>query len=167
MEMMVVTAMMAILAIIIAPRLRDQVAKAQDARTIALLGSLRTISESYYAENQKKPYGEEDPILANTFDEVQNKDKLALNLLIPHLNIEGQKEFGSNGVWDPSDGYTVKIGGARDQQKSPVKYGGDIGYTFHAPEGVSADGISLWFIQKTLNPDSREYDTRGKKWIDY
>lgn len=166
-ELVIVIALIAILAVTLAPRLRDQVAKAQDTKALAILGSLRSLSESYYAENQVKPFGSSVPSIVNDFDSVQEDDKLGLNLLIPDLNLESLKQFEADGVWEAGDSYVVDIGGARGIIDGSTKYGGSIGYTFHAPAGSSADGIYLWFTQKTISPDGLEFDTKGRKWIEY
>ncbi len=166
-ELVVAIALIAILAVTLAPRLRDQVAKAQDTKALAILGSLRTLSESYYAENQVKPFGSSVPLKVNEFDSVQEEDKIGLDLLIPDLSLEGLKQFESEGVWEAGDSYVVDIGGARESTDGAIKYRGSIGYTFHAPSGSSGDGIFLWFTQKTISPDGLEFDTKGRKWIKY
>lgn len=78
------------------------------------------------------------------------------------------KVFGGSGSsWEPVDGYTAEIGGAREADEGEVKYSGEISYTFHAPAGASADGISLWFTKYTLSPDGLGFDTKGLRWIEY
>lgn len=57
-ELVVVIALIAILAVTLAPRLRNQIAKAKDTEAISALGALRTLSETYYADEQVVPYGE-------------------------------------------------------------------------------------------------------------
>lgn len=166
-ELVIVIALITILAVTLVPRLRVQVAKSKDTKVIVILGALRSLSESYYAENQVKPFGSSVPLTVNDFDVVQDDDKAGLDLLIPNLNLESLKQFETDGVWESGDSYVVDIGGSRESVDGTIKYGGNIGYTFHVPAGSSADGISLWFTQKTLSPDGLEYDTKGRKWIEY
>ena len=165
-ELIVVMALIAILATVLLPRIRDQISKGKDVRVISTLGALRTLSESYYAEFEKPPFGDELPREKNKFKEIQETDKPRLALLIPKLSIQGVKLFGANSNWKPGDGYTAPIGGAREESDGKVKYSGEIGYTFHAPAGTSADGISLWFTKYT-SPDGLEFDTKGLEWIEY
>ena len=54
-ELVVVIALIAILAVTLAPRLRDQIAKAKDSKAIGALGALRTASEIYFADNEVVP----------------------------------------------------------------------------------------------------------------
>ena len=166
-ELVVIIALIAILAVTLAPRLRDQMAKAKDTEAISALGALRTLSETYYADEQESPYGG-IPSSENNFSGVQSADISGLDLLIPNLNIQGMKVFGGSGSnWEPGDGYTAETGGARKSKNGEVKYSREISYTFHAPLGSSADGISLWFTQKTLSPDGLGFDTKGIEWIEY
>lgn len=165
-ELVVVIALIAILAVTLAPRLRDQMAKAKDTEAISALGALRTLSETYYTDEQVAPYGG-IPSGENDFSEVQSGDISGLDLLIPNLNIQGMKVFGGGSNWEPGDGYTAPIGGSRETIDGEVKYSGEIGYTFHAPADTSADGISLWFTKYTLSPDGLGFDTKGHEWIEY
>ena len=166
-ELVVVIALIAILAVVLAPKLRYQRAKAEDANAIAVLGAMRTSSITYYADNGVKPYGLIPPVTVNDFQDVQEDDKAGLDLLIPQQSRDAMKMFGGDGSWEPGDEYTLKIGGSRESAIGDVFLEGRIGFTFSAPAGASADGVSLWFTQKTVSPVNYEFDTKRNRWIEY
>ncbi len=158
-ELVGVIALLAILAVILAPRLRDQVAKSRDAKAIAVLGALRGASEAYHADSGEIT-SSSVPITLNTFNVVQDDDKSGLDRLKSSLNQEARSMFGAGG-------YSVEIGGVRESSDGAVSYGERIGYTFHATVGSTADGISLWFIERAIGTNDGRYDTKGNRWVEY
>ena len=158
-ELVVVVALLGILAIVFAPRLRDNLAKAKDAKVISLLGALREASEAYYADTGTYPYGNGVPSVVNDFNAVNNPDKPGLNLIMSGLNNEAKRMFGS--------GYTVDVGGVRESKDGSISYKEKIGYTFHAPVGATADGIMVWFTERAIGTTDGRYDTKGARWTSY
>lgn len=158
-ELVVVVALLGILAVVLAPRLRDQVAKSRDAKAIGVLGALRGISEAYHADSGRI-ISESIPINVNNFNEVQDSDKLGLNILKDGLNQEAKSMF------DEGE-YVVGIGGVRESDHGAVIYGGKVGYSFYAPAGSTADGINLWFIERAIGTTDGRYDTKGIRWTSY
>lgn len=158
-ELVVVIALLAILAVVMAPRLRDQIAKSRDAQAIALLGALRGASEAYHVGTGKIVVGSV-PNSLNNFNSVQDDDKSALDTLKTGLNEGARMMF-------ETAGYSVEIGGVRESSKGSVSYGERIGYTFHAPTGSTADGISMWFTERAIGTADGRYDTKGNRWVEY
>lgn len=161
-ELVVVIALLAILAVVLAPRLRDQVAKAGDSKAIALLGALRGASESYYAGNGKTPSKSipSNPNDFNSIDDINDDDRAGIDILKEGLNNESKGMFVDSG-------YTVKVGGVRESEEGGISYSEEIGFTFHAPAGATADGISLWFTERAMGTEDGRHDTKGKRWIEY
>ncbi len=157
-ELAVVVALLGILAIVFAPRLRENIAKAKDAKIISLLGAMRGSSEAYYSGKGELPFGT-TPIGVNNYNSVNASDKPGLDIVISSLNQEAKRMFTSS--------YTIDIGGTRESESGDISYGGEIGFTFHAPAGSVADGISLWFIERAIGTTASRYDTKGVRWTSY
>jgi len=158
-ELVVVVGLLGILAVVLAPRLRDQVAKGRDAKAIAVLGALRGASEAFYADSGQITSSSVSTI-TNNFNSVNTNDKTGLDILKNGLNNESRSMFGVGG-------YSVNIGGVRDSVEGTVSYGEEIGYSFHAPAGATADGIMVWFTERAIGTEDGKYDTKGRKWIEY
>lgn len=158
-ELVLVVALLGILAVVLAPRLKDQVAKSRDAKAISLLGALRGASEAYHADSGQITAGSV-PSTVNNLNSVNAADKAGLDILKSGLNEEARSMFGAGE-------YVVDIGGVRDSEKGAATYGEEIGYTFHAPAGATADGIMLWFTERAIGTADGRYDTKGRKWIEY
>lgn len=158
-ELIVVVALIGILSVVLAPRLRNQIAKSRDAKAIALLGALRGASEAYHADSGEIISGSV-PTSVNNFNVVQNDDKAGLDIIKAGLNQEAKSMFDDGG-------YTTDIGGAREVGDGVVTYGGEIGYTFHAPVGSTADGITVWFTERAMGTTDGRYDTKGARWTSY
>lgn len=159
-ELLVVVALIGILAVVLVPRLRDQIAKSNDAKAISVLGAMRGSSEAYYADAGNKPYGEILPVGVNNFNQINANDEVGLDLVISGLNQEATSMFRNGG-------YAVEIGGIREASEGSIFYGGEIGFTFHAPIGSTADGISIWFTERAIGTTDGRYDTKGNRWVEY
>lgn len=163
-ELVVVIALIAILAVTLAPRLRDQIAKAGDAKAIAVLGSLRTQSEVYFADNQ-------ETILTN-FSAATDGYSAAITELKDGL------DKSSNSLMDDVDdsiagiaaGAGVPVGGTRVNAGDDILYGGNATFTFIEPGTTSSDGISIWFgtVYNTAStPAAADNDTKDRPWASY
>ncbi len=168
-ELVVVIALIAILAVTLAPRLRDQIAKANDSKAIAILGTMRTQSEVYFAENEEVIYGSTG---------FSSTAATSLNELIGGLDASSQKLFnkaGANdGTWTAGEN-TVPIGGTKANAGETLRYGGDIGFQFSDPVGgtSSIDGVSLYFSiaagdsSNGVQGDALALDTKENGWASY
>ncbi len=151
-ELVVVIALIAILAVTLAPRLRDQIAKGRDSKAIAVLGSLRTAAEVYFADNGQVP---------------RDATGVGINGLISELDNSAQALVNQAPTADH-----VPIGGGRTAgSPNDVLYGGEISFTWTPATGVvgTADGISLWFESTADGGTNGAYasDTKGTNWSSY
>lgn len=158
-ELVVVVALISILAITLAPRFKNQIAKAKDSKAISVLSSLRSQSEMYYAGKEKAVY-----------QSGELSEGEALGILIQKLDLGGQKLFdkgsdgNKNGIWEATE-VDIPVGGHRiSAQSQLVVFNGYMGFTFENPEGTSGDGVEIWFKHF---PGVGDYDTVRKKWIEY
>lgn len=181
-ELVVVIALIAILAVTLAPKLRDQIAKAKDAKAIAVLGALRTNAQMFYAEREKTV------IEAHAYN--YNN---AFTYLVSDLDGDAQKLFGYGipaEVKTKIDGATtlatdalsievVGVGGTRQSANSDVLYGRTIGFAFVPSNGiltagVSPDGVSMILADSyavgngLITKGTAEIlDTKRKAWASY
>ena len=173
-ELVVVIALIAILAVTLAPRLRDQIAKAKDAKCIAVLGALRTNTQVFFAER------EQTVIAAHTTGEDD-----ALSFLIGELEPGTQKLFtawyddtvvySTAGLVTTDGGsHEIGIGGRRVGSAGDVVYGGYLGFDFSDADGLvaSPDGVSM--ILSVATPidaagvdATYTHDTKRKVWASY
>lgn len=155
-ELVVVIALIAILAVTLAPRLRDQIAKAGDAKAIAVLGSLRTQSEIYFADNQKT--------VVAAFPAATGDYSNAIKELKKGLDNSAQNLMDEVGT----DSAKVPIGGSRVTSTDGVTYGGNASYTFVESGTTSDDGISIWFgTVKNAKDTTVANDTKNNVWAEY
>ncbi len=149
-ELVVVIALIAILAVTLAPRLRDQIAKARDAKAIGALGAVRTASEIYFADNGAVPQvGSDVDDLTNV---VGNVDAKTLDLLTEGSNVVTAAKLPVGGGQEgtaTADGVVVY---AASGDTVDVNFG--------------TDGIELNFTTSTVGTDG-VYDTKGNKWASY
>ena len=156
-ELVVVIALIAILAVTLAPRLRLQIAKAKDAKAIAALGGLRTASEVYFAE-------ETTPISPNN-GAVAGDNTAITTLVSDHMDASTQSFFEGNSY--------VEVGGSYTTSPSGVfSYGKQIAYTFVSPSSsTSSDGIAIWLTNTVGNSSmtdaAGELDTKENYWASY
>jgi len=157
-ELVVVIALIAILAVTLAPRLRDQLAKARDSKAIALLGSLRTASEIYFAE-QGTPLGVNTAVVATAdLTELRKGLDNSAKTLLDESDV-------TNGV---------PIGGGRTAADPDIViYGGGVPFTFVSPNSITGDGVAIWFDQsnavagKVGSTSAVTQDTKGTNWSSY
>lgn len=158
-ELLVVIAIIGILATTLAPKLREQLAKAKDSKAIAVLGSARTVANIMFVEEIIK--GTEIKNGASTSGAitlVKIKDRLDANAKTVYA--------GSGG----NDATYLKIGGSKDENGNIVEYGNFSPLYYPMIEN---DSIELNFygvaIKKDSNPSIElgEYSMEGKKWLDY
>lgn len=157
-ELVVVIALIAILAVTLAPRLRDQLAKARDSKAIAVLGSLRTASEIYFAE--------EGQTVLNDPAGAAGTVATALTNLEAHLD-----NTATALIAEATAANSVPVGGVRVANGTEVAaYGGEISFSFD-PTGSAVgtnDGISLWFTENvTIGTTNYPEDTKGTNWSSY
>lgn len=158
-ELVVVIALIAILAVTLAPRLRDQIAKGKDSKAIALLGSLRTASEIYFAEEGQTIGNSADLkalVAADLTTLKKGLDTSAINLLDEAVTADH-----------------VPVGGGRtDNASDSVIYGGEVQFTFVSPTATTGDGIAIWFDSSTDKggkglDQQIDADTKGTNWTSY
>jgi len=155
-ELLVVIAIIGILATTLAPKLREQLAKAKDAKAFALLGSARTGAEIILV----------DKVVQDTTGEIT----------ISLKEIKNKLDNKSKDMIRDSDGI-IPIGGARNTSTSTVTYNPEIillstsdidtRKTFNSIDTtmtVADENINL-YLQSF---DSRKsYSTEGKLWTTY
>ncbi len=148
-ELVVVIALIAILAVTLAPRLRDQIAKANDAKAIAALGSLRTASEIYFSDNSKVPGGADK-------DDLSNLESYVDSSVVDLVN-EGGGGFTAT---------ALPIGGGRTAAQGSD---GDVYYSSDNTIGITfgTDNIELSFASQSSLTSASTYDTKGIAWASY
>ncbi len=158
-ELVVIAALIAILSVILVPRLKNEIAKAKDAKAISILSSIRSLSEIHYSNEEKAVYD----------SDLQTEDE-ALGFLVIKLEPNGQNLFdqgslgNSDGKWDTGE-VDIPIGGHKGSSETQlVIFNGYIGFTFVNPQGKSSNGVDLWFDPQV---GIGEYDTVGRKWVEY
>jgi len=171
-ELVVVIALIAILAVTLAPRLRDQIAKAKDSKAIALLGSLRTSAEVYFAETERTPLD-----ASGTLDAATNKAAFAAVALDLDSSAIKLLDNDGDGIVQ-ADENSVAVGGSKAAagRGGAVTYGGEVGFVFVDPsdytsELTSTDGITLALTVATTYTDigtaAQGFDTKGTAWTSY
>jgi len=140
-ELLVVIAIIGILATTLAPKLREQLAKAKDSVAISLLGAARTASGVLFTEK-----------LIETTSSVS----IVATDLEKKLDDKSQELFGS-------DGSAVPIGGTRDSDGGDVTYGGTIKMVVTSTSGAVNFGDTT---QGTTSP-AGTYSVENKVWKNY
>jgi len=145
-ELLVVIAIIGILATTLAPKLREQLAKAKDAKAIALLGAARTATQVILV----------DKLVIST----------GAGITITQDNIEDKLDAKTAELLNANS--TVEIGGARSGVDGAMTYGGVA--TIQSSGAAISGGISATDDEVELNlagPDSLPNSTEGKLWINY
>jgi len=145
-ELLVVIAIIGILATTLAPKLREQLAKAKDSKAASLLGASRTAAEVGLLEAAT---------IATTA--VPSVDWLDI-----HAKLDDNATNLLNSGTDPSDNdttATVVIGGHRSAAAGDVSYGGTMNMDLTTTSGAivfnsSSSGIGA-------------VSTENKNWADY
>ena len=152
-ELLVVIAIIGILATTLAPKLREQLAKAKDSKAIALLGAARTAGSVALVDKLVQTTGGAITIsLANITDKLDAKS----NDLI-------------------SDG-KIPVGGNKDGSDGTMNYGGDVtlqggsnnltyaNITSSSSITVDSDDFQLRIKEDTA---TKANSTEGKLWVNY
>ncbi len=170
-ELVVVIALIAILAVTLAPRLRDQIAKAKDSKAIAILGALRTSSEVFFAEKEET--------VLDFHSESSLVDNASMSYLIGELDTSAQSLFNQGDGVDVT--YTaaglatdlgeavlfeVPVGGVRTGADQDLSYGGYVRYSFSNSDRslTTTDGISIVMLGA---PATDTHDTKRNDWTSY
>jgi prepilin-type N-terminal cleavage/methylation domain-containing protein len=147
-ELLLVIAIIGILATTLAPKLREQLAKAKDSKAIAVLGSARTMANVILLEKMILD-STNGGVIVITTREVYNK-----------LDSKAQSIY-NNGT----DSNYLKIGGSKDENNENIKYGGLVGF--------NVSGSDLTIINDSIDFRFRAHDSgfprssEGKKWTEY
>lgn len=147
-ELLVVIAIIGILATTLAPKLREQLAKAKDSKAIAVLGSARTVADIILVEKMVLDSTSGGVIVITTQE------------LYDRLDSKAQSVY-NNGT----DSNYLKIGGSKDENNKNMKYGGFVGF--------NVSNSDLTIVDDSIDFRFRAYDTNfprsseGKKWTEY
>jgi len=166
-ELLIVIAIIGILATTLAPKLREQLAKAKDAKAIALLGASRTALELVLIEK----------IINDSIDSNGNVG-IKLSDIKSKLNDKSNKNFENEAY--------IAIGGSRETSKGEITYGGklifsknnanwaedtftsndDVVYYTDKTEGAdpSRQAENLYFALPIQSGGYKNFSTEGKNW---
>ena len=157
-ELVVVVAIILLLAATLAPKLRKEVAKAKDAKSVAALGSLRTAANIFYADREVAPSGLAGDSKLYLFDATATTSDYLERDLIAYLSENTTNAKDAN----------APIGAYRATSVSSLTYGGFVAYDY-----TSSDDIYV-FIQgagsaavDAASSMSENYDTKGNGWSSY
>ena len=158
-ELLVVIAIIGILATTLAPKLREQLAKAKDSKAIAVLGSARTVVNIMFVEE--------------TIKGTEIKNGVSTSGAITLVKIKDRLDANSKTVYADSGGNDatyLKIGGSKDKNGDVMEYGNFSPLYYPIIEN---DSIELNFFGFAMKKGSSspiklgEYSMEGKKWLDY
>lgn len=158
-ELLVVIAILGILATVLTPKLREQLAKAKDAKVVSFLGASRT---AYQVLSMEKMINNSNDSVVPTvkLSEIIDKLDTKASTLIDH-------------VW----GF-LRVGGSKEALTSELRYGG----TVHLMSGNTHDTKNIFYESQpqpideiiTLEPFSEythnnieKYSTEGIQWNKY
>ncbi|WP_293961675.1 type II secretion system protein [uncultured Fusobacterium sp.] len=156
-EILVVLGIIGLFTTFLTPKISYYLALGKETKAIATLNNLRTASEMYQLEK----------------GEALGKGKLDGNLTKD--DVEKLKDFISGGYKDltknlenNTNEILYEIGGSRGEAEEgkelgDIIYGGEVKFTFKAPEGETSDGVKIW-----ITPADKEgaYTMKGIKWGD-
>ncbi len=167
-ELLVVIGIIGILATTLSPKLREQLAKAKDAKVIAALGAGRTA------------------LNVMSFEKMANTDKN--NITITYDEFRDRLDKKSRKIFKEDDG-DIWVGGSRRDPKiypdSPIKYNVNLVLSHvykNDAQGNPFQGVgpfdkthplvidddeALVFLSPRGNPDKYIYSIEGKKWVNY
>ena len=148
-ELLVVIAIIGILATTLAPKLREQLAKAKDAKAVALLGAARTAGSVVLVDKM-----------------VQDTDgselKIKLSEIVTKLDSKTADMIDGNGL--------IEIGGSRADVDSNVVYGNKVelvastSTSIKANYTVAEDDLELNLHE---NGNTKILSTEGREWNSY
>jgi len=150
-ELLVVIAIIGILATTLAPKLREQLAKAKDSKAVAVLGAARTAGGVALI----------DAMVSNTGSAVTLKFN----------NITNKLDKKTNEMIDDTAG-TIPVGATRTDA-GVITYGGTVGLVATSSGAilkgtddvtVSSDGLELYLKTNVTNGVK---STEGKTWLSY
>jgi len=146
-ELLVVIAIIGILATTLAPKLREQLAKAKDSKAVAVLGAARTAVSVIVVDDMVSSTG--------------------TALTIKSTDIKAKLDKKSNDIL--SDGGTMAIGGSRETSRTgKLTYGGTVTLAVSSSAidttGVTfGDDDSINLYKDTTN----KWSTEGTEWTKY
>jgi prepilin-type N-terminal cleavage/methylation domain-containing protein len=155
-ELLVVIAIIGILATTLAPKLREQLAKAKDSKAIAVLGAGRTAAGVALVDAMVNTTGSS---ISLTFGDITSK-----------LDTKSTELINASG--------DISVGGIRPAG-GELKYGGTVAIyqdttklsTSSTAISVNGDDIQLVLKTTAINGGgtaaSTDESTEGKKWLDY
>ena len=141
-ELLVVIAIIGILATTLAPKLREQLAKAKDAKAIALLGASRTAAGVAFTDKMVSSTG------AVTVDYVDVAAK---------LDPKSAAMLGTVAAADVS--VNVAIGGSRPDAATSVTYGGTVTMVIGTDAAIDFTGVT--------GSTTQVMSTEKKVWTQY
>jgi len=151
-ELLVVIAIIGILATTLAPKLREQLAKAKDSKAVAVLGAARTAGSVALV----------DAMVTSTGSTIS----------LTFKNITDKLDTKTNELIDGTAG-TIPVGATRNSSDA-ITYGGTVGLTDTTSGGsilkgtgavtVSSDDLGLYLIPST---STQVKSTEGKTWLSY
>ncbi|MCS5423219.1 MULTISPECIES: pilin [Psychrilyobacter] len=152
-ELLVVIAIIGILATTLAPKLREQLAKAKDSKAIAVLGAARTGVSILSLDKMVQTTG--TTMTAIKFSE-----------------IIGKLDKRSNELIDSTGG--IAIGGSRTAaDAAALTYGGKVAFSSTSSGSIMSetgttpvtdDGADIYLMKST---GAEAYSTEGKAWLAY
>ncbi|MCK5780148.1 MAG: type II secretion system protein [Psychrilyobacter sp.] len=154
-ELLVVIAIIGILATTLAPKLREQLAKAKDAKAIALLGVARTAGSVSFV----------DAMVAHTGNG---------ELTVKFGDIKGNMDEASNNMINTEG--SIAIGGSRDGASGSIVYGNAVALTAEKSASgtvLAADGDLITSANDEFNlflvpvGSTGTTSTEGKDWLEY
>lgn len=157
-ELLVVIAIIGILATTLAPKLREQLAKAKDAKAIAVLGAGRTAVSVLAIDKMVQSTG--TTMTSITFTEIRNKlDKNSQKVLLDTGNIiiGGSRKSATD--TELVYGNVVNFAGLATADATTVSAIGQ-----NDVVAVTDDGAELYLKAGT---GAEDYSTEGKAWLDY
>ncbi len=135
-ELLVVIAIIGILATTLAPKLREQLAKAKDSKGIAVLGASRTAGSALYVE----------AIVKDTTGTIEVP---TIGAIRAKLDAKSQEII--------TDAGAVTIGGIRETEGATLKYGGNV--TVAVTDGTEADDLGINFSEDTFSSEDKKWST--------
>ena len=159
-ELVVVVAIILVLAATLAPKLRNEVAKARDAKVVAALGSVRTAINVYYADKEDaavKIYDTSGDALITGASTAKESEYLETSL-IDYLSTEV----------DPATDAVVKAGGSKESADgTTVIFGGTVGIDYDSSEIEAELSLASMTAASATTPSAKTYDTKGNDWTKY
>lgn len=149
-EVIVAVAIIGILSGIVGLKLRSYIATSKDTRAVATLNSFRLAAQLYQIDNDK-------PLIEDSskYDD-DTEIKKALEKLEIYLDKNAKEIIKNN---------RITIGASRDTENGELKYGGEVRFTFKAPDSNGkSDGYYMWLVP--VDP-TKKFDSKGKEWTKY